>query len=141
VAHELYLVNDDRRVRTVRRFEERLNAQQQLDQLVAGPTAAEQARGLSTALGAIKLRVKQPITGATAEVEVETEAEKDEEGAARTDEVLVYGQIVCTLTSRADVAAVTFFRDGQQLRVPRGDLVLSGAPLRAADFGSLTGPA
>jgi hypothetical protein len=137
VAQVMYLVRDNRLVPTVRRFAEVPGPQEQLDQLVAGPTPAEQAVGLSTALSAAALRVGRLSAGGTVAVEV-AEAE---EGTARTDEMLAYGQIVCTLTSRADVAAVTFVRDGQQLRVPRGDLTLSSDPLRESDYRALVGSA
>lgn len=135
VAQVLCLVRDNQLVQTVRRAGAVPDPQRQLDQLVAGPIPAEQTRGLSTALAATALTVRLPPGGTTADVEVGESGE----GAARSDEVLAYGQIVCTLTSRADIAAVTFSRNGQPLQVPRGDLILSGDPLRAADYRSLMG--
>lgn len=135
VAQVLCLVRDNQLVQTVRRVDAILDPQRQLDQLVAGPTPVEQTRGLSTALATTALTVRLPAGGTTADVEV---GEYDE-GAARSDEVLAYGQIVCTLTSRADIAAVTFSRNGQPLQVPRGDLILSGDPLRATDYHSIMG--
>ncbi|MEU4690463.1 GerMN domain-containing protein [Actinoplanes sp. NPDC023714] len=136
VAQVLCLIRDSRLTQTVRRFDTLLDPQRQLDQLVAGPTASEQAQGLSTALATAALTVRLPAGQTTAAVEI---AEAGE-GAARSDEVLAYGQIVCTLTSRADIAAVTFLRDGQPLQVPRGDGTLSSGPVRAADYRSLIGP-
>jgi spore germination protein GerM len=137
VAQVLCLVRDNQLVQTVRRVDAILGPQRQLDQLVAGPTPAEQVQGLSTALATTALTVRLPAGGATADVEV---GEADE-GAGRSDEVLAYGQIVCTLTSRADIAAVTFSRDGQPLQVPRGDLTLSADPLSATDYRLLLGHA
>lgn len=129
----LCLVRDTRLAQVVRRVGAVPDPQHQLDQLVAGPTRDEQQRGLSTALAATALTVH--LSSGIADVEVGEAGE----GSARSDEVLAYAQIVCTLTSRADVAAVSFSRDGKPLQVPRGDGTLSGDPLRAADYRTLIG--
>lgn len=133
----LCLVRDNRLVQAVRRVDAVPAPQQQLDQLVAGPTPNEQAQGMSTALAATELTVNLPIGSSTAEVGIS----ETDDSAARTDAVLAYGQIVCTLTSRADIATVSFRRDGEPLRVPRGDGILTGEALRAGDYRSLIGPA
>jgi hypothetical protein len=135
VAQVMCLVRDNRLVQSVRRVDTIPGPQRQLDQLVAGPTPAEQAQDLSTALATTALTVTVP-SPAVAAVEV---GETDE-SASRSDEVLAYGQIVCTLTSRADIAVVSFRRAGRPLQVPRGDLTLTSDPLRAADYRSLIGP-
>jgi spore germination protein GerM len=135
VAQVMCLVRDNRLVQAVRRVDAIPGPQRQLDQLIAGPTPAEQAQDLSTALATTALTVTVPTTG-VATVEV---GETDE-STGRSDEVLAYGQIVCTLTSRADIAVVSFQRDGRPLQVPRGDLTLTSEPLREADYRSLIGP-
>ncbi|MBG0565445.1 GerMN domain-containing protein [Actinoplanes aureus] len=135
-AQVLCLVRDNRLTQTVRRVDSVTDPQRQLDQLVAGPTAAEQAQGLTTALAATALTVTLPPGATTATVEVGAAGE----GAARSDEVLAYGQIVCTLTARTDIATVAFVRAGRPLQVPRGDGTLSSSPLRVADYRSLIGP-
>ena len=132
----LCLVRDNRLVQVVRRVGAVPDPQRQLDQLVAGPTESEQVQGLSTALAATALTVARPAAGTVA-----VEVGEADEGAARSDEVLAYGQIVCTLTSRVDVSAVAFRRDGKPLQVPRGDLTLSSEPMRAGDYRALMGPA
>ncbi|GIE35107.1 hypothetical protein Ait01nite_081520 [Actinoplanes italicus] len=136
VAQVLCLIRGNRLVQTVRRTDAVLAPQRLLDLLVTGPTTAERAEGLSTALATTTLSVTVPAGGRTAAVEIS----EPDEGTGRSDEALAYGQIVCTLTSRADVAAVTFLRDGRRLQVPRGDGILTGDPLRAADYESLIGP-
>lgn len=137
VAHVLCLVRDGRLVQAVRRADTMPTPQRQLDLLGNGPNLVEQDQGLSSALATTALTVSLSPGDTTATVEI-TEGE---EGTGRSDEVLGYGQIVCTLTSRADIGAVTFQRDGRPLQVPRGDGILSGGPLRLADYSSLTGPA
>jgi len=136
VAEVLCLVRDGRIVQTVRRVGTPATAQRQVEHLVAGPTEAERANGLTTALAATTLRVDLPAGGAEARVEV---AER-EEGSARSDETIGYGQIVCTLTSRGDVNSVVFTRAGQALQVPRADGSLSRGPLRIGDYASLIAP-
>ncbi|MEU8659750.1 GerMN domain-containing protein [Actinoplanes philippinensis] len=135
VAQVMCLVRENRLVQSVRRVDAVPGPQRQLDQLIAGPTPAEQAQDLSTALAATALTVTVPATAVAA-----VDVGEAEEGAARSDEVLAYGQIVCALTSRVDIAAVSFQRAGQPLQVPRGDLTLTSEPLRAADYRSLIGP-
>jgi spore germination protein GerM len=136
VAQVICLTRDDRLVETVRRSGAGLGPQRQLDLLVAGPTPAEQAQGLTTALAATVLRVTVPAGSTTAAVEISV----PEEGAGRIDEAVAYGQIVCTLTARPDIAAVRFLRDGQPLQVPDGDGAVTGAPLTAADYRSRIDP-
>ncbi|KUL22814.1 GerMN domain-containing protein [Actinoplanes awajinensis] len=135
-AQVLCLVHEGRLAQSVRRADAALSPQGQLDALAAGPTEAEQAQGLSSALAGLSLVLATPPVAAAVTVEV-TEAD---EGAARSDEILAYGQIVCTLTSRADVSSVAFTRGGQPLRVPRGDGTLTEQPLGAEDYQDLIGP-
>ncbi|GAA1648001.1 GerMN domain-containing protein [Actinoplanes couchii] len=136
VAQVLCLTRDSRLVQAVRRADAVPSPQRQLDLLVSGPNLSEQQQGLSTALATTALTVTLPPGSTTATVDI---SEVDE-GTARSDEVLAYGQIVCTLTTRPDIAGVTFQREGRSLQVPRGDGTLSGSPLRAADYRSLIGP-
>jgi spore germination protein GerM len=136
VAQVICLTRDDRLVETVRRSGTALDPQRQLDLLVIGPTPAEQAQGLTTALAATALRVTVPAASATAAVEIS----EPYEGVGRIDEALAYGQIVCTLTARPDIAAVTFLRDGRPLQVPDGDGEVTGAPLTATDYRSRIDP-
>ncbi|MEV6349892.1 GerMN domain-containing protein [Actinoplanes sp. NPDC051851] len=134
VAEVLCLIRDGKLAQTVRRVSGMPTAQQQLGELVSGPTPVEQNAGLSTALAGMSLEVTTPTVTAVVEV---TEADS---GSGRNDEVLGYGQIVCTLTSRADIGSVSFTQSGKSLRVPRGDGSLSDAPLTAGDYRALLAP-
>ena len=135
VARVLCLVRNDRLVQVVRRGQVYPSVQQQLDDLVAGPTRAESVNGLSTALAGLTVTARP---GPDSQAVVETTEE--DEGSARSNEILAYGQVVCTLTARADVAAVAFTREGRRLEVPRADGNLTSEPLRAADYATLVGP-
>ncbi|MBB2941421.1 spore germination protein GerM [Actinoplanes lutulentus] len=130
VAEVLCLVRDGRLVQAVRRVSSVPTTQRQLDDLTAGPTAAERGLGLSTSLSGTTLSVRNSNKSDGVTVEVA-------EAGARSDEVLAYAQIVCTLTARADVASVSFTRDGDPLRVPRADGSLTDQPLRGWDYRGL----
>jgi hypothetical protein len=129
----LYFVRDGALVRAVRRVAGPPPPQQMLTDLLAGPSRVEQQDGLSTALG---------TTGIAGMTVVQRRAviavEKTSGQASRTDDMLAYGQIVCTLTSQgAEVGTVAFTSGGRPLGVPRGDGQLSTAPLTIADYANL----
>ncbi|MCM4083841.1 GerMN domain-containing protein [Paractinoplanes hotanensis] len=136
VAHVLCLVRGDRLVQIVRRARAYPSVQEQLDELVAGPTGTESESGLSTALAGLVV-----TASAAPGSRIAVEAAEIDEGSGRSNEILAYGQVVCTLTARADVSAVSFTRAGRRLDVPRADGILTGEPLRASDYVSLLGPA
>ncbi|MDO3702982.1 GerMN domain-containing protein [Micromonospora sp. C28SCA-DRY-2] len=136
VAEVLCFVRDDRLVPVERRLDAAPTADAQLAHLLAGPSAAERDRGLTSSLPGAVGGATVRITGAHAEVDVG--AVDDEAG--RSDEVLAFGQLVCTLTARTDVETVSFLRRGQPLGVPRADGSLSRQPLSAADYTDLITP-
>lgn len=135
VAQVLCLVRDGRLVQTVRRTPSYPAVQAQLESLADGPTPEERSTGLGTALTGQSLTGRM-LAGAEATVDVPD----FDEGNARNDEILAYGQIVCTLTARADVGSVVFTRDGQSLQVPRADGTLTGGPLHSSDYARLLVP-
>ncbi|MEV4134642.1 GerMN domain-containing protein [Dactylosporangium sp. NPDC049742] len=106
---------------------------EQLRNLLSGPTAAERDAGYTSALTGITVTGIVEVRGGDATVEIGSRSD----GVGRSDEVLAYGQIVCTLTSRADVDTVSFLHDGQPLRVPRADASLTDGRLTAADYADL----
>jgi sporulation and spore germination protein len=129
----LYLVDDGKLVRVVRRTPSPRTPAQMVEDLVAGPTRAEQQDGLTSALSQMRVG-STAVSQRRAAVEIGAPAVP----GARSDEVLAYAQIVCTLTSQgADVGTVSFTRDAQLLAVPRGDGSLSTAPLTIADYADL----
>ncbi|TCC00556.1 hypothetical protein E0H26_02425 [Micromonospora zingiberis] len=133
VTEVLYFARDDRLVPVIRRIDELPTAAAQLRDLLAGPTHPERDDGLTSALpGALSNALVELVDG-QARVTV-TPAAAD---TGRIDEMLAYGQIVCTLTARTDVNAVIFLRDGAPLSVPRGDHSLSPDPLTMADYAVL----
>jgi hypothetical protein len=128
----LYLVRDGRLVRVPRRVPAPLTAAQQLDNLLAGPTAEESEDGLSTALSTMAV-TDVSLAGRRATITLGDRAGQ----GFRSDEVLAFGQIVCTLTSLPDVGTVSFVADGAPLWVPRADGSLADTPLTIADYSDL----
>jgi hypothetical protein len=103
--------------------------------LLAGPTPEERGDGITTALRATDVAGVQVSDGRAT---VELTGMLD--GGGRTDQVLAFAQIVCTLTAKAGIASVSFTHAGQPVGVPRADGSLSQAPATAADYaGLLTG--
>lgn len=133
VTEVLYFSRDDRLVPVTRRIDEVPTVETQLRNLLAGPTTTERDDGLTSALtGALSNAEVELVDGQARVTVTPTVAD-----TGRTDEMLAYGQIVCTLTARTDVNAVIFLRDGAPLSVPRGDHSLSPAPLTGADYAVL----
>ena len=129
VVERLCLVRDGRLVRVERRVPVGRSASELMRDLLAGPTGEERRAGLSSSL-ATASGVSVTVTASRALVEVG-------DAGGRTDEVLAYGQIVCTLGTRPDVGTVAFTRDGQPLGVPRANGQLAEYPVTIADYDSL----
>jgi hypothetical protein len=129
----LYLVRDGRLVRVIRRVSKARSPNGQLQDLLRGPTSAESADGLTSALTTMNV-IGMSVTNRRATVNI---AERTDQGA-RSDEVLAYGQIVCTLTSQgADIGTVSFMSGGTPLAVPRADGSLADGGLTIADYAGL----
>ena len=130
IVGEIYLVHDDALARVMRRLPPEATTDALVRDLLAGPTSTEREAGLSTALTglAIDVRVDRGIAVVKPNSSADTQ---------RNDQVLAFGQIVCTLGTRPDVTGVVFVRDGQPLGVPRADGSLSTGPLTTADYASL----
>jgi hypothetical protein len=129
----LYLVRDGRLVRVIRRTSTARSPNGQLQDLLRGPTSAESADGLTSALTTMNV-VSMTVTNRRATVIIGVRTNQ----GARSDEVLAYGQIVCTLTSQgADVGTVSFLSGGMPLAVPRADGSLADSGLTIADYAGL----
>jgi hypothetical protein len=133
VAQTLFLVKDERLVAVTRHLDTTPTLDGLVAMLVAGPTDSERAQGITSALLGNAIVAAVRARGDLVTVELAASAD----GAPRTDEVLAYAQLVCTLTTRQDVTGITFTRDGRAVGVPRGDGSLSREPLTATDYASL----
>jgi hypothetical protein len=128
VNERLCFVRAGRLVRALRRVPAVRPPEQQLRDLLAGPTTDESADGLSSALSTAT-GVTMTLTDGRATVDI-----GPRDVGLRSDDVLAFGQIVCTLTSQLQVGTVSFTSGGVPLGVPRADGSLSDAPLTIADY-------
>ncbi|MFC0033332.1 GerMN domain-containing protein [Micromonospora chaiyaphumensis] len=135
VDEPLCFVRGDGLAAATRRVDGLPGVDAHLQHLLAGPDGAERDRGLATALPGTVAVAGATLTGTVATVDVRQAGEE----TGRNDEILAFGQIVCTLTQRPDVDSVAFRRDGQPLEVPRADGNVSSLPLTAADYRPLLG--
>jgi hypothetical protein len=129
----LYFVRDRSLVAVRRAGSRPPSVENQLEHLLAGPTDTEHDSGLSSALTGLGITARARVDGTAAVVDVGSRPDR----AGRSDEVLAYGQIVCTLTARPDIETVIFHYEGQPVDVPRADGSLGRRPLAAADYASL----
>lgn len=107
-----------------------------LDRLTTGPSDADRALGLDTALGqGAKLRLVK-MTGGVAALEV---TPGDPPPAAERLPLAV-AQVVLTATSVAGVDAVILLRDGNPVDVPLPGGEQVAGPVRATQYAPLLGP-
>ncbi|TDB98586.1 hypothetical protein E1091_07615 [Micromonospora fluostatini] len=130
LTETLCFVRDERLVRVDRRVPSPSTPDTQIRYLVEGPTAGDRDAGLATALTGASRITGVRITGREALVDVADGLA----GTGRTDEMLAFGQVVCTLTARPDVDLVSFLHDSRRLGVPRADGSLSTGPLTVSDY-------
>jgi hypothetical protein len=137
VAQPFYFVRRGRLVPVVRWIEPATPLDVLTRALLAGPTSSEADADLTSALtGTVTVRGVRR-SGAVAVVDL-GDGPPD---AGRTDEILAFGQLVCTLTARSDVSGVAFVRGDQPLEIPRPDGSLSSQPMTAASYADLLAPA
>jgi spore germination protein GerM len=132
IPERLYLVRDGRLVAVTRHVPADPTVDELVGDLLAGPTGEERSDGVTSALlGGDVAGVR--VSGGRATVEL-TEMLDD---SGRTDQILAFAQVVCTLTAKPDITSVAFTHAGQPVGVPRADGSLSQAPATAADYASL----
>jgi len=124
-------VRDNQLVAVDRRVEDARSPERLVEDLVSGPTPQERAAGLDSALAGTSYITGVRVRGGTAVVGLAAD------NPIRNDETLAYGQIVCTLTARADIVSVRFGQAGRPGEVPRGDGALTGEPVTEADYANL----
>lgn len=135
-TQKLYLVKDGLLVPVERHQPTDTGVTELLQLLLAGPTESEKDSGITSALLGTNAVTKVEVSSGEAMVELAPAPE----GTGRTDDVLAFAQIVCTLADLPNVDRVSFIRDGQRLDVPRGDGPLTQEPLTPADYSNLIAP-
>ena len=126
----LYMTNDGVLVAVTRQSVQAVDLPELMDLLLAGPTEAEQADGIGSALPGASVISQVRRNERTAEVNLAAPLED----TGRSDAVVAIAQVVCTLDARSDVDGVVFLRDGEVAAVPRRDGALAKGPLTLADY-------
>jgi hypothetical protein len=128
---EVWFVRDERLVPHSRPIERPGTVRQVLETLFTGPTPAERAAGLATAI---------PASVVFRDVQVQDKiAVVSLDGLNEQVQVLAFAQIVATLSARPDVDGVRFRSAGADVQVPRGDGSLTDAPVNRSAYSSLLG--
>lgn len=104
-----------------------------LSALAAGPSEAQRAQGLASALGPGARLQLLDITDGTARISLIPSSR----GPAADQLPLAVGQIVLTATSVAGVDRVELVQDGQPLEAPLPGGEQTSRPLEATDYASL----
>jgi spore germination protein GerM len=132
-VERLYYLRGDQLVPVVRQLQVELTAQAHLDLLLAGPTDAEEAAGLTSAVTGSNAVTGLRVGDGAAEIDIGDGLA----GTGRNDEILAFGQIVLTITTRPDVRQVTFVHNGESIGIPRADGSLSRSALTKSDYAAL----
>lgn len=111
-----------------------------LDLLAEGPTAAEAAEGLTTAISRQPLTVVDGTQDDADDGVLTVEVTPAFTGVAGADQLAEVAQVVWTVTGFEGVDAVRFSSDGGTLEVPT-DAGLGDRPVDRSDFASLALPA
>jgi hypothetical protein len=135
LAAILCLTRDQQLVPVERPVESQPSASVLLADLAAPVTEEESQQGLSSALAGIR-GLSVAIDSGIAEVAVGDSLD----GITGNNQLLIYGQIVCTLDAHPAIAGVWFSRDGQPLPVPRGNATITEEVLTADDYADLREP-
>ncbi len=104
-----------------------------LDQLAAGPTAAERADALTTVLAPGVVLAVTAVDGSTVTIDLTGPGE----APAGQESRLAVGQIVLTATTLPGVGAVLLTQDGEPLEAPLPTGELTTDALTAADYAQL----
>lgn len=132
-SEKLFLVREGHLVPVMRSLTAEPTAESLISDLLAGPTDAERSAGITSALSGTTLIKGVRLAEERAVIELAAEIQ----GNSRTDEVLAFAQVVCTLTSLPGISHVSFVHDQQLIGVPRADGSLSQRPLSLSDYASL----
>lgn len=135
VASAVYLVDDktNRLVAVHRSRAQTATLRTLVETLLTGPTEAESAAGLTTAINTSPTLNKITIQGSLAIIDLSSSF-GDIRGAA---EVLASAQVVLTAVSYPGTESVLFTLDGTPTAVPLVSGVLSSSPLTFGDYASL----
>ena len=137
VAQPIYLVkSSDAVTAVVRQVVSPATLVQVLDALLVGPTVAQTAAGLSTALPQSVRVVSATTIGPTATIAMNPAFT----AISGPSQVLAVAQLVMTATRQPGVTSVLFTVDGAIVPVPTASGATTASPVTAASYAALLSP-
>jgi hypothetical protein len=127
---DVWYVSDDRLVSTRHRIDPPTTPQKTLEELLSGPTEAEQNRSLRTAIPDAAAVVDVSVARGVATVTLTPAFSEIPAG----DQVLAVGQIVLTLTDQRGIGRVRFAVDDAAIAVPLPSGETSGDSVSRDEF-------
>ena len=129
----IFLARQDRTVRVVRTLATPVAVEDRLRALLSGPTDAERATGIRTAIAPDATVLHATVTGGVADVDLSSSF-VDLTGQ---EQILAVAQVVFTATETPGVSGVRFELAGERVAVPTGDGTLTDGPLTRSNFEAL----
>ncbi len=130
---DVYLVRGEKVVATHRPVPDPVTLKRTVEVLLSGPTRAEAANGLRSALpGALGLHGVE-LSGDTAVVDLTSELS----AVSSQEQAIALAQLVYTVTARPGVHALRVLVDGQRVQVARADGKLTNGDVTRADYRPL----
>lgn len=141
---ELWFVDNNELVSINRTTDEQYTDQDKIDALEEGPTAAEMAEGMRTALTPVvsgehlvTLAETEGVPVQLAPDQVAVVLNPEFGNLPSQEQLLILGQVVLTLTAAPDISVVFVDQDGTPVGVPLPSGRLSSEPVTAADYAPL----
>lgn len=136
-AVQVYLVEEGRLVPAIRRTDDR-SPESLLEILTEGPTAIEEADGVTTALspGPFKVKEGSAASSPTSSAQVVVEVPAEFTQVDGDLQLLATAQLVWTVTDPRPRGWVRMVHDGEVIELPT-DKGLTSRPVRRSDFGSV----
>ena len=130
---EIYLVRGESLVAVDRAVAEPLTLERVLQALLSGPTSAEAARGLRSAIPSTVMVHELTVRNDTVVVDLTSGLT----GIDSQDQELALAQLVYTTTTWPGAQTVRVLVEGQAVKVPQADGTLTDGDLTRADYSSL----
>jgi spore germination protein GerM len=129
----VFLAKGSRLEPAVRRLEPPVTLERVVGVLTAGPTKAEIATGVRSALPEETTFNAISLAKGTANIDLSSPFT----GLSSTDQILALAQLVYTATAQPGIGLVRFTLQGATIAVPRGDGSLTSAPVSRDDYGAV----
>ena len=132
----VFLAKNGRLIRAERKLAPPVTLERMLSQLAQGPTRAEVADGIRSALPDDETFQSVALTGGTATVDLG----QPFTALSGSDQLLALAQIVWSLTSRPGIGQVQFTLNGAAIDIPRANGSLTPSPVSRDDYLPLAPP-